>query len=223
MSVSPASTENEDEAVRRLFDVGARRVLVGNWRTLVLDALCPLALYQILVSQGVRVVPALCLTTIFPLGNTAAGWLRDRRVDAIGILILVFIAAGVVTSLSSGDARFVLIKGSVSTAAFGVVFLVSLILKRPLAFYFGRQFYTGGKADLVARWDGLWEYPTFRCGNRVVSAVWGCGLILEALIRGALVYILSIATFLIVAPLIAYGFYGALLWWTVAYSRRRAA
>lgn len=45
------------------------------------------------------------------------------------------------------------------TGLFGVVVLGSLLLPRPVMFYFGRKFATDGTAEGLAYWNGLWRYP----------------------------------------------------------------
>lgn len=199
--------------------VGVLQVLLGNRWALLLDVVLPFAAYQVLVGRGVPVVPALSATAVFPLVATLGGWVRERKPDTLGIITLVLIAAGLISTLITGNARLTLMKGSLFTAAFGLAFLGSLLLPRPLAFYLGRQMMTGGKQELVARWNHLWQYPGFRYGNRVVSVIWGCGLLLEAVLRIVFALDLSTSMFLFIWPLISYGIYAALLAWTVAYAR----
>jgi len=200
--------------------VGAFQVLFGNRWAVLLDVLLPFAGYQLLVGRGVPAVVALSATAIFPLAGTLGGWLRERRPDTLGIISLVFIAAGLIATLVTGNPRLTLMKGSLLTGVFGLAFLGSLLLPRPLAFYLGRQMMTGGKPELIARWDALWQYPGFRYGNRVVSVVWGCGLVLEALLRILLALSLTTSMFLLLWSVLSYGIYATLLVWTVSYARR---
>ena len=208
------------ETVPEVPTMGAFQVLFGNRWAVLLDMVLPFAGYQVLVGRGVPAVVALSATAIFPLASTLGGWLRERRPDTLGIISLVFIAAGLIATLVTGNPRLTLMKGSLLTGAFGLAFLGSLLLPRPLAFYLGRQMMTGGKAELIARWDALWQYPRFRYGNRVVSVIWGGGLVLEALLRILLALSLTTSMFLLLWPLISFGIYGALLVWTVSYARR---
>jgi hypothetical protein len=200
--------------------VGALQVLLGNRRAVLLDVVLPFAGYQLLVGRGAPAVVALSVTAVFPLVGTLGGWLRERRLDTLGIISLLFIAAGLIATLITGNPRLTLMKGSLFTGVFGLAFLGSLLLPRPLAFYLGRQMMTEGKPALIARWDMLWEYPRFRSGNRVVSVVWGCGLVLEALLRVQLALSLTTSMFLLTWSVLSYGIYATLLVWTVFYARR---
>jgi len=56
----------------------------------------------------------------------AIKFIRGRRIDAVGVLVLAGIAVGTLLGLLSGNARLVLVEGSVPTAVLGVVCLGSL-------------------------------------------------------------------------------------------------
>lgn len=130
---------------------------------------------------------------------------------------------GLLTSLISGSPLFFLIKESVLTGAFGLTFLGSLLLGRPLMFYLSRQFYSGNDPRRVARFEGRWRDPSFRFSQRLLTIIWGCALIGEALIRVGLVFVLSIPTFLVISPLIGVSILLGLSIWTMSYARRRRA
>lgn len=194
----------------------------GIARSVIVSAICPYVLFQILSQHGVPTVEALSAGAVFPLGATLVSWFRVRRVDGIGIVTLALIIVGVVTSLISGNVRFVLVKESLLTGGFGVVCLVSLLAPRPLMFYFGRQFATGGDPARLAWYDGLWQYPAFRFMNRLITVVWGVAYLLEALVRVVLSFVLAPAAVIAVSPVLALGVTFLLVTWTIAYSRRVA-
>jgi hypothetical protein len=60
-----------------------------------------------------------------------------------------------VTSLLFRDPTLLLLKDSAFTGIVGVVYLASLLMRRPLMFYFSRRFATGGSQAALARWDGF--------------------------------------------------------------------
>ncbi|MBV9132541.1 MAG: hypothetical protein JO020_01470 [Chloroflexi bacterium] len=196
--------------------------LRGMLPSLVVNAALPFVAYQVLVGRGFSDFWALTISGVFPVIGIVWSIVRTRRADMIGIISLVFIVVGVVTSLLSGDARFILIKESFLTGVFGLVCLISLLLPRPLMFYFGRQFAGGGDPARQAAFENLWQYPQFRTVNRRMTIVWGVGYLLEAAVRIALTFVLSISVFLIVSPLLAFGVTIALISWTMAYARRSA-
>ncbi len=185
-----------DEYLQGPSGLTALRALYGNGWSFLFTIALPFIGYQVLTLEHVKSVVALSLVSIFPLGATLVGWVRTRRVDILGALSFVFIVVGVATGLITGSPRFLLLKESAFTGIFGLVFLGSLLRERPVMFYFGRQFATGGDPDRVAAWDGLWQYPQFRHAQRVITAVWGIGWLADALVRVGLVFVLSVTLFM---------------------------
>jgi hypothetical protein len=55
----------------------------------------------------------------------------------------------------------------------------------------------------------------------IITVVWGVGLLVDAAISIALVYTLSIKTYLAVNPFVSYGTTGGLSLWTFLYVRRQ--
>ena len=106
----------------------------------VFDIAGPLVAYSLLRSAGQSTVTALVLSGAFPALGVAAGLIRHRRVDTIGVLVLAGIAVGTVLGLLSGDPRLVLVEGSVPTAVFGLLCLGSLWARRPLIYRFAIEF-----------------------------------------------------------------------------------
>jgi intracellular septation protein A len=163
---------------------------------------------------------ALSAAALLPVVGTLAGWIRSRRLDAIAVVSLVFIAVGMTVSLISGDPRFLLLKESLTTAAFGLVCFGSLLLPRPLLFYFGRQFSSMGDPEAMARFDLGWQKPYFRFVIRVMTIVWGSGYLAEALLRVLLQSILPIPVYLVVSQLLMLGVTAGLIAWTISYGNR---
>jgi hypothetical protein len=94
----------------------------------VFDIGGPLVLYQLLRSAGHSAVISLVLSGISPAIGVAFKFARSRRVDSIGILVVAGIAVGTLAGLLSGNARLLLLEGSVPTAVFGVVWASELFV-----------------------------------------------------------------------------------------------
>lgn len=195
----------------------------GMLVTLLPNVLLPWLIYQALTSQGVSTINALMATAVVPLATTLYGWLSARRVEALGIMTLAFVAVGLVTSLLSGDPFFYLIKESLLTGVWGLVLLGSLLAARPLTFYFGRQFMAGGDPTRAAWYDSLWQRPQFRALQRWSCIMWGLGLVAEALLRVLLVLVLPIPVFLLVSQVLAFGVMGLLMVATMLLGKRARA
>src|SRR5580658_5056008 len=156
----------------------------------VFDVGGPLVLYQLLRSAGHSAVISLVLSGIFPAIGVAIKFARSRRVDAIGVLVLAGIAVGTLVGLLSGNARLVLIEGSVPTAVFGVLCLASLWSSRPLMYRFAIEF-MGEDSPRGREFESLWQYQEFRRVFGVITIVWGVGYLAEA---GARVLIVELTS-----------------------------
>ncbi len=196
------------------------------YRSLIVSVALPLIAVQVLLHRGTPPVMALAIAAIFPFADAVGGLVRKRRFDPIAVLSLIAIVAGVATSGLSGNPAFAVAKESLFTSVFGLVFLGSLLTSRPLIFHLGRQFSTGGDPASLARWDALWERPAFRRVVRLMTAVWGCGLLLEAVVRVVAAFTLPVTVSTIVSPVVGVGTIVALVVWTSRYAkavRARAA
>ena len=164
----------------------------------VFDIAGPLVAYQLLRSAGQSAVSALVLSGVFPALGVVAGLVRHRRVDVLGILVLAGIAVGTILGLLSGNARLVLLEGSVPTAMFGLFCLASLWSSRPLIYRFALEF-MGADTPKGRDFAALWRYPGFRHAFRLFTVVWGVTYLAEAVARVVIVETTSTATALAVS------------------------
>lgn len=116
-------------------------------------------------------------------------WMLTQYTNTSEFLALV--ASGVpplIITFQGGSPKVYLLRESFFTVAFGLALLVSLMLPRPLMFYFARYFGTGNHPENIVRFNSLWQYAGFRTSMRVITVVWGVGFLLEAAIRIYLVF-----------------------------------
>lgn len=188
---------------------------------ILLSVVVPIVVYDVLVGRGVGPVPALLASSIGPILDVVITLIRSRRVDEFAVMVLVFLAIGIVTSLIFDDPRLLLLKESAITLLFGLIALGSLVIgPRPLMFYFGRRFATGGDPARVEWWDGLWRFEGFRRTQRVITTVWGVVLVVEAVARGVLTYVLPIGPMVVVNNVVPFVVIAALATWTALYAKR---
>ena len=204
---------------QQVAQVRNRNRLLSAAQIVVFDIAGPLVAYSLLRSAGLSSVSALVLSGAFPALGIAVGVARDRRVDAIGVLVLAGIAVGTVLGLVSGSARLVLVEGSVPTAVFGLLCLGSLWSRRPLIFHFALEF-MGADTPRGRDFDGLWRYPGFRHAFRLFTVVWGVTYLAEAAARVVIVETTSTATALTVSKVMPYAVGAVLAGWMFAYGRR---
>jgi len=187
----------------------------------IFDVAAPLAAYNLLRSAGLTAVTALVLSGVFPAVHVTINVIRNRRLDVVGAVVLAGIAVGTVLGLVSHSARLVLIEGSVPTAVFGVVCLGSLWARHPLLFSVVREFMgpdTAKGQEMTRLWQ---DEEVFRRDFRVITAVWGVGLLLEAVLRVVIVYNASTGTALASSKITPFLFAGILSAWTFAYGAYR--
>jgi len=189
-------------------------------KIVVFDIAGPLVAYSLLRSAGLSSVLALVLSGAFPALGIIAGLARNRRVDAIGVLVLAGIAVGTILGLVTHDPKLVLMEGSVGTALFGVACLGSLRTSRPLIYRFALEF-KGEDTPQGQEFSSLWQYPAFRHAFNLFTIVWGATYLAEAAARVALVELTSTSTALAVSKFMPYLVAGALVLWMTSYGRRR--
>jgi hypothetical protein len=185
----------------------------------VFDVGGPLVAYALLRKAGLSTVTALVLSGIFPAFGIAIKFSRDRRVDAIGVLVLLGIAVGTALGLLSGNPRLVLLEGSVPTAVFGLLCLGSLWSRwssRPLIYRFALEF-MGSDSPRGREFESLWQYAPFRQIFRVMTIVWGAAYLAEAAGRVVIVERTSTGTAFTVSKVMPYAVAGLLVAWTLGY------
>jgi intracellular septation protein A len=187
----------------------------------IFDIAAPLVAYNLLRSAGLTAVTALLLSGVFPALGVTINALRNRRVDVVGAVVLAGIVVGTVLGLVTHSARLVLVEGSVPTAVFGVACLGSLWARHPLLFSVVREFMgpdTAKGQEMTRLWH---EEAVFRRDFRVITAVWGVGFLIEAVLRVVIVYNTSTGTALASSKITPFLFGGILSAWTLAYGTYR--
>ncbi|MEI7026395.1 VC0807 family protein [Paenibacillus sp. y28] len=181
--------------------------------TLLINGLVPWGIYELL-SGVMSSMAALCAATLVPLAENLIHLCKHRKLDAFGsIMLFTFIFALVLAGMG-GSERLLLVRESFITGSVGIIFLASLLFKRPVIYYLANRFLRKeGFAD-------NWSYPYFRFVMRLMTLVWGLDLLLEAIVRTMLVYRLSTSQFLALSNVVLYGFIGAALLWTALYRKR---
>jgi hypothetical protein len=145
---------------------------------------------------------------------------RDRRVDAFAMFLMVLFGVGLALTFVTGDARFVLVKDSLTSFLAGLFFLGSCALRRPLTYYAAQRFAgPAGAAELRTRF----ALAAVRRRYYVSSLVWGGGLLLEALLRIPLVLALPIDVAVGASTVLMIVAYTLLVGWTLHFAKRDPA
>lgn len=210
---SPANAANIAQASR----TSAIRSIILS---VVLNGVIPFLIYWCLTHfTSVSQFVALVASGIPSLIESIVGIILRRRIDFLAGIVLTGIGVGLIITFLGGNPKIFLIRESFFTVAFGLAFLVSLLLPKPLMFYIARHFASGNDAASLANFNASWQHERFRHFFRVMSAVWGAGLLLEAVVRVSLILTLSVEQFLAISPFVLYGIIAALFIWTFRYGR----
>ena len=190
--------------------------------SLALDVVVPIVAYQVMIHLlGVSRVPALVLSGAFPAVNVARRYMRDRRVDPVGVIVLQHPRRrGPVARLRQRKADAVA-ASSFLTAAFGIAFLVSLLFGKPIMFLLIRQFVAQEDERQLKEWDARWDdTPEFRRVMRQMTAMWGVALLAEFALKVVMVETLSTDVVQAISGPLILGFTAVLIVVTIRWGRR---
>ncbi len=166
---------------------------------------------------------ALIASAVPPLLWSGYELAKTRRLDAVSLLVVASIVFTVAATALGGSARLIQIRDALVTGAVGVLFLASLLLEKPLIFYLARATSARNTAQGAEQFEMLWRQPNIRQTFRVMTAVWGVGLILQTALMCFLAWIWPISLYLLLGQAIGYGLFGLLLLWSIWYGAKSKA
>jgi hypothetical protein len=191
--------------------------------SLLLNAGCPWAAYQILTTVGVGAVPAVAATAVFPIVGTLVGWVRSGRPDVFGLLSVLFILVSVAVAFATDNLLVILLRGSVTNGIFALLCFGSLAFGKPLMFYAARQFVAGWNRAAFVRFDAQWAQPGFRQTMRQITVGWGCWFVAQAIGRVVAIQLLPVSSFLAAWPIASTLGTVGMISWSMGYARRGEA
>jgi hypothetical protein len=220
------------------------KALIGTGLMIFFDVVLPIVLYYIL-KKYMREIWALVISGVPPFIVFLYGIARNRRVDILGVIIILSFIVSAIMAVLRDDPRLYLLRESVITATVSLVFLITLIpikigsfQMRPLVFYFAKDMATGGTfghysdsnilpgltedEPIAERFDRYWNsYPMFRHGFMVLTAVWGFGLLLEVPMRVIIVFkAKSTEQSFLLSNIVTYSWLSLLIAFNIYYSGR---
>jgi len=159
----------------------------------VADVVVPIGGYYLLRACGLGELNALLITSVVPLLSFAVQGVVLKRVDGFAIFIAVVLILNVAAALTTMDPRALLARDGWIMGLSGLYFLSTLRAKFPICYLIARPMAEGRLGPPGMSWDTLWEtYPLFRRVWRVLTIVWGVGLIADAAVRIVLAYTLPV-------------------------------
>ncbi|RUS47443.1 hypothetical protein ELR57_10015 [Cohnella sp. AR92] len=171
----------------------------------------------LLLKNNTSGLTALLVAMSVPLAEQLYYWMRNKRVDSFGLLMVGAFVLGVGLALVGGDERMVLLRESFVTVSIGCVFLFSLLLEKPLIYSLSLRFVPAANEESLKE---KWQIPYFRKMCRLITAMWAAMLISESAIRVWLIYQVDTAAFLLLSNVLFYSFIGAAILCSILMRRR---
>jgi len=196
----------------------------GLLRNLTVDIALPWITVQLLTHElGFSDLSAVALGALFPAASIVANGLRRRRVDFIGLIVLVTLIGGLAIALVTQDVRFAMMRAVPGATIFGLACLLSLGRRAPVMFFVARQFTAGDDPAKLAAWNARLDGSAgFRRAMRILTLVWGLAFLAKAALWTVAALVLPTAAALLTGPMLGIGTFAALMAWTIAFARRRA-
>jgi hypothetical protein len=142
---------------------------------------------------------------------------RYRVLDALSLLVLGGIALSLLAMGLGGSPRMLLVRENIFSVPIGLAFLLSLGLRRPLIYYLATATMARNSGERLAEFEANWQRPHVLRGLRIMSLVWGLGLVAQGVFLSWAAWTWPIATYLLVSPAIGYGAIGAMALWNWRY------
>lgn len=214
MSITLDTTPAPD--TKRGATTAARRMVAS----LVWDVGPSVAVYYGARALGCSEYVSLLAGTLAAAARLAWVAVRDRCVDPFAMFLMILFGVGLALTFVTGDARFILVKDSLTSFLAGLFFLGSCAVRRPLTYYAAQRF-TGpvGQAELRAKYAD----PVVRRRFFISSLVWGAGLAVESLLRIPMVFVLPIDVAVAASNVLMIAAYSVLITWSIRSTKRAMA
>jgi hypothetical protein len=155
----------------------------------LLDLVVPIVTYFVLHGLGVSDVLALTIGGLGTGVNATVGTIRRRRLDGIGLLVVLEIALSIGLLFVTNDERILLIKPSFYVTLAALYAFITCLVGRPLGFEASKPIASRGDPLRLAAYERSWERsPTFRRLERIVTLGWGLALMADAILRVVVVF-----------------------------------
>lgn len=161
--------------------------------TLAVDIIGPVGGYFVLHAAGFSDFWAIGLGGSLGVILVTVNTIRRRKLDAIGLLVLLELALTGVLAAVNQDPRLLLVKPALYTVVLGLFFIGGAFIGRPFSITATRFGVVSGDDRLAAVYDRAWdESPRFRREHRVIALLWGAVWLLESAARVIAVYSFSV-------------------------------
>jgi hypothetical protein len=185
----------------------------------VFNFVLPFAIYSY-ANGRLGAAQALMAASAPPVLWSIASFIRQRKIDAISILVLSGIALSLLAFAGGGGVKVLQLRENLVSGLVGLAFLGSAALGRPLIYQLSRAASRRRSTEAAATVEALGYDPGFRATMMTATLVWGVGMVSLCAASCALVFVVSVKTWMLIGGPISYGVIGALTAWTIWYVPR---
>lgn len=180
---------------------------------LAFNFVLPFAIFSLLSGRFGQ-APAMMMAAAPPIAWTVINFIRERKVDAISMLVLGGIALSLIAFAGGGGVKFLQLRENLVGGLVGAVFLGSAAIGRPLIYHLARAGSRRRGGAAAAAVETASGHASFRRATLLATLVWGGGLLAMCAANCTLVFMVSIKQYLLMSGPISYATIGLLTAWT---------
>lgn len=177
-----------------MSSVEEKRPQAGGLLSALLEIVVSVGGYYVLRAVGVGVFWALTVPGIAVAVIALVATARRRRIDMIGLLVLVEVIASITLTLVTQDPRIAAVRESVYVSISGLFCLATLFRRRPLTHVSAASVATFGDSLRAEAFELAWrDVPRYRLVQRSLTASLGLMILVASGIRVGILYSFPLA------------------------------
>lgn len=186
---------------------------------LVVNAALPALVYRVAVTR--YGMPGALIASGTPvLAWMAIDRMLFRHFDALSALVLASLTMSLLVLMAEPAQWLHEAHDPLVTGVIGVLFLLSLLSDKPIVFYLARSTLAREHLGREREFDATWlTRPALVRSIRVITAVWGVGLVGENVVRLWITCCMTVDHADRLSTFVRYATYAALTAWTIVYRR----
>ena len=198
---APLSEITTQQANPDTQNVSSGKMLYRMLPNLLINAGVPF-LVNMLARPYMSTINALLLASSVPALFTIGGIFWKKRIDVIGVLVVVGLLLTAAFALLFKSPQLLLLQGAAVSGLFGIAMLVSLCFPKPILFYVVRSVMAHNDPQGTASFNADWSFQHVRSLYRLLTIVWGCVTLASLLLLAVLVFTLPISLMLVLSPIL---------------------
>lgn len=153
------------------------------------DIVAPFAAYFIVQKFGASAFWALAVGGVIAGASTAINSVRRKKLDTVGILVIVELAASIIFMLFLRDPRLLLIRPSFYTGIASIYLAFTALAGRPLSYDGAKPMAAKDGPERLAAYERAWVASIeFRQTHNLVTWGFALALLVDSILRIVVVY-----------------------------------